>query len=212
MRARGKPAGQVLCAIVLASSSVLMAACSVSSSTTSASAPARHATAEEAAATATAKAHRDVVTAGVVTHRPLHGTGGNASNDDNPGKADVGNNPTAGQSDPCELVSRTQAQAIVGRPVVTPQEAPLGPTCIYQPVGAKTGVTLTVEGVPLAQLKPHIHHLTRFEVGGRTGYCGVYGQPTTFVPLADGKVLSVTAPCGVGRLFAARALSRVKGA
>jgi hypothetical protein len=216
MNARNRPAAQLLCAIAILGTGTVVTACGDSSSKQPASRPAAdatttatRATATEAAATEFAKAHRDLVTHGVVTHRPLHGTGGIASNDDNPGRADVGHNPPAGENDPCKLVSRTEAQAIVGRPVAAPQEAPLGPTCIYQPVGAKTFVTLAVEGVKLAQIKLRIHHLTQFELGGRTGYCGVYGESTTFVPLANGGVLDITAPCNIGKLFARKALLRL---
>ena len=139
--------------LAIAGTTALLAACGGSSSTQRAGATtgadsttsvhARVATtrasAAEAAATEAAKAHRDIVTTGVVTHHPLHGTGGSEINDDNPGNADVGSNPAAGEENPCKLVSQAQAQAIVGRPVAAPQEAPLGPTCIYQPVGAKIG-------------------------------------------------------------------------
>jgi hypothetical protein len=215
MHTRNLPAG-LLRATVATGTAMLLAACGSSSSTPSTSTPtihttaaAAHAAAVEAVATETAKRHRDKVSTGaVVAHHPLHGTGGDEINDDNPGKADVGDNPAAGEENPCRLVSQAQAQAILGRPVAAPQEAPLGPTCIYQPQGEKTFVTLTLEGVKLTQLKPHIRHLTQFELDGRSGYCGIYGQATTFVQLTDGKVLDITAPCNIGRLFAARALTR----
>jgi hypothetical protein len=216
MRTRQLSAG-VLRAIAIAGTATLLAACGSSSSTPSAdtstihtTAAAAQAAAVEAVATKAAKQHRDKVSTGVVVHRPLHGTGGSEINDDNPGKADVGNNPAAGEENPCRLVSQAQAQAILGKPVAAPQEAPLGPTCIYQPQGEKTFVTLTIEGVKLVQLKPHIRHLTRLELDGRSGYCGIYGQSTTFVQLTNGKVLDITAPCNIGRLFAARALPRLQ--
>lgn len=216
MHTRHIPAG-LLRAIATAGATMLLAACGSSSSTPATSTPAIHTTAAathaaaiEAVATETAKRRRDRVSTGVVTHHPLHGTGGSEINDDNPGKADVGENPAVGEENPCKLVSQAQAQAILGRSVAAPQEAPLGPTCIYQPQGEKTFVTLTLEGVKLAQLKPHIRHLTRFELDGHSGYCGRYGQATTFVQLAGGKVLDITAPCNIGRLFAARALTRLR--
>ena len=89
-------------------------------------------------------------------------------------------------------------------------EAPLGPTCIYQPIGAKNLVTLTLESIDFATVRPHIRNLTQFDVSGRTAYCGTYGQPMTFVPLARGRVLNVTAPCAIGIRFAAKALPRPK--
>ena len=195
----------------------LLAACGGSSPTpattvqaTQSGAAVSAAHSREPASDPASSAPADPVSKGVVVHRPFRGTGGKEINDDNPGNADVGSDPEAGNKDPCKLVSRAEAQAIVGRPVATPQEAPLGPTCIYQSVGTKTFVTLTVAGVDLARLKPDIRHLTRMKVDGRSGYCGVYGQPTTFVPLPNGKVLNITAPCMVGRLFAAKALIRLK--
>jgi hypothetical protein len=194
---------------ILMSSLVLLTACGSSSSTKSTSTPAGHTAASEAPATAAAKTQRDTVSEGVVTHRPLHGTGGGESNDDNPGKADGGNATATGQSDPCKLVSRAEARAILGKPLGAPQEAPLGPTCIYQPTRARTFVTLAVETVDFARIKPRIRHRTRIKVAGRTGYCGVYGQPTTFVPLNGGKVLNVTASCKIGTLFSVKALSRL---
>ena len=121
----------------------------------------------------------------------------------------MGKNPAAGQSDPCALVSRAQAQAIVRRPVGAPEEAPLGPTCIYQPRGAKTFITLSLEALEFAKVRPAIRGRIQYAIGGRTAYCGVYGQPTTFVPLSDGKVLDVKAPCAIGRLFAAKAMTRL---
>lgn len=162
----------------------------------------------EAAATVAAKA-RDTVTQGVAVHRPLHGTGGDEINDDNPGNADSGSSPAAGQNDPCKLVPKATAQAILAKPILAPQEAPLGPTCIYQPLGERTFVALSVETIDFAQVKPHIRSRVHVEVDGRTGYCGTYGQPTIFVPLGRGKVLTVTAPCSVATRFAAEALRRL---
>jgi hypothetical protein len=207
----------VSAALLTVAVALSVAACGSSSAPQSASvSPIRAASASsgpraarEAAAVGYAKAHRDAITRGVVTHRPVAGTGGSEINDDNPGNADAGRNPAAGRSDPCELVSRAAAQRILGRPVATPQQAPLGPTCIYQPAGAKTFVTVAIEGVGFAALEPHIHRLQQVDVSGRTGYCGVYGQPSLFVPLAGGKVLSVAAPCGTARLFAAMAISKL---
>ena len=107
------------------------------------------------------------------------------------------------------LVSKSEAQAIVGGPVATPQEAPLGPTCIYQPLGAKSFITLAVESLDFAKTRSQVHHLIRVTVRGRTAYCGDYGRLTTFVPLAGGKVLNITAPCALGTRFAAKALPRL---
>ncbi len=197
-------------ATLLVSSLALLSACGSSSSTNkSTGASTGHAATSEAVVISAAKTRRDKVSSGVVTQRPLHGTGGGEANDDSPGKADGGNASATGQSDPCKLVSRAEAQAILGEPIDAPQEAPLGPTCIYQPVGGRSFVTLAVETVDFAHLKPRIRHRKRIKVAGRTGYCGVYGQPTTFVPITSGRVLTITASCNTGTLFSARALPRL---
>jgi hypothetical protein len=124
--------------------------------------------------------------------------------------ADRSGRPATGQSDPCKLVSRAEAQAILGRPIDTPVEAPQGPTCIYRPIGAKNFVTLTIESIDLAKALPRVRKRKRVDVAGRTAYCGNYGQSTTFVQLTRGRVLTVTAPCALGVRFAAKALPRLE--
>ncbi len=146
---------------------------------------------------------------GAVVQHPKRGTGGDEINDDNPGVADSGSGSATGQLDPCTLVSRAQAQAILGHPIEAPQEAPLGPTCIYQPVGARSFVTITVEAIDLAKIEPDIRGRKQLNVAGHAAYCGQYGQPTTLVAVGRGRVLSITAPCVVGARFAAEALPRV---
>jgi hypothetical protein len=124
--------------------------------------------------------------------------------------ADRAGQPATGQSDPCKLVSTAEAQAILGRPIDTPVEAPQGPTCIYRPIGAKNFVTLTIEAIDLAKALPRVRDRRRVDVAGRIAYCGTYGQSMTFVQLTRGRVLNVTAPCAVGVRFAAKALPRLE--
>jgi hypothetical protein len=114
--------------------------------------------------------------------------------------------------DPCSLVSRTQAQAILGQPVGQPVDAPQGPTCVYAPQGAKTQVTVAVIATNFSTLQPQAHLRDRMsvKVGGRAAYCGVAGSPTMIVPLSTGRYLTVTAPCPIAASFAARALSHIK--
>jgi hypothetical protein len=150
----------------------------------------------------------DVVNRGTVTQRAASGTGGSAVNDDNPASADTGRTHAAEQG-PCKLVTQAQAQAIVGGTVDTPQEAPMGPTCIYQPHGSRSSITLAVESIDFASIRSHMRHRRRVDVAGRRAYCGVYGQEMTFVPLSGGRVLNVTAPCALGVRFAAAALPHV---
>ena len=98
---------------------------------------------------------------------------------------------------------------IVGAPIATPQEAPLGPTCIYERRGGGDLITVAVESLEFATIRSKIRDTIRATVVGRTAYCGDYGRPTTFVPLAHGRVLNVSAPCAVGTRFAEKALRRL---
>lgn len=214
MAARCKSRAELSYAILFAAASLLIAACG-SASTRSTTGAAGESASKDSTPRTTAQLHRnlagrDVVRNGVVTQRPVRGTGGNEINDENPGRADSGNEKATGQTDPCNLVSKADAQAIIGRTIATPQEAPLGPTCIYQPLDAKGSVTVAVESIDFAKLRPQIRKRIQIPIGGRAAYCGDYGRPTTFVPLANGRVLNVTAPCAVGIRFAEKALPRLK--
>jgi hypothetical protein len=114
-----------------------------------------------------------------------------------------------GQLNPCSLVTLPQAQTFAGGAISDRFEAPQGPTCIYKPADAKTEITLAVETIAAAQVTNHLGQRQRVSVAGRTAYCGKLGGQLLVVPLADGKVLSVTAPCGVARQFAQAALGRL---
>ncbi len=162
--------------------------------------------------TATSSTHvgADVVNQGTVTQRPASGTGGSAVNDDNPAGADAGEPTQSAQHEPCKLVTQAQAQTIVGVAVDVPQEAPMGPTCIYQPHGSRSSITLTVESIDFPALRSRMRHRKQIDLAGRRAYCGVYGQQMTFVPLSGGLVLNVTAPCAIGARFARVALSHLK--
>jgi hypothetical protein len=106
-------------------------------------------------------------------------------------------------------VTRTEAQGILGRPIAAPVEAPLGPSCIYRPAGAGNLIALTVGSSDFAKVKAHLRNRTERNIDGRRAYCTDYGQATTFVPLAGGRILTVTAPCAVGVRFAAKAVPRL---
>jgi hypothetical protein len=151
----------------------------------------------------------DVVKHGVTTQHPMRGTGGSEINDDNPGRADSGDSTATGQN-PCTLVLKARAQAIIGRRIATPQEAPLGPTCIYRPLDGKSVITVSVESIDFAKVESLIHHKKRVSVAGHTAYCGDYGRTATFVPLKAHRVLNVTAPCTIGAQFATAALPRLQ--
>jgi hypothetical protein len=185
-------------AIAIAASALLVCACGGSSGT-------------RVTTFTAARLHGDVVSNGTVTHTPIAGSGGSASNDDNPSRADSGGRAASGESNPCELVSKAEAQRMLGAPIAAPQEAPLGPTCIYQPAGAHNAVTVVIETTDFAKLRSQMRNRRRMTIAGRVAYCGDLGRPNTLVALKLGRVLSITAPCTIGLRFAAAALPRIPG-
>ncbi len=110
---------------------------------------------------------------------------------------------------PCNLVTKTQAQAILGAAVLQPQEAPQGPTCIYRTRTASKFVTVAVQSAQMADLKRHLRGVQRVQVGSRVAYCGKAGQPVLHVPLGGSRVLSISAACETARRFASTALARL---
>jgi hypothetical protein len=111
----------------------------------------------------------------------------------------------ASASRPCSLVTKTQAKAIVGAPILEPLEAPQGPTCIFQTKAGKPYVTLAVQTLDFAKLRRQIRNAHAVTVADRTAYCGTYGKPMLYLPLAGGRVLSIAAPCSMATRFAAKA-------
>jgi hypothetical protein len=113
--------------------------------------------------------------------------------------------------DPCSLVTRTQAQAIIGKPVGQPVDAPQGPTCVYTARGFKGPITFAVVATDFSTVKPQAQLRDRMSVtvGGRPAYCGVAGSPTMVVPLTPGKFLTVVAPCPIAASLAATALDHL---
>lgn len=107
---------------------------------------------------------------------------------------------------PCGLVTRAQASAIIGEPVQLPFEAPQGPTCVYRTVKGHGLVTLAVQQAEFAKAKANLQQAAKVDLGNRTGLCGQYGQPTLYAPLSHGRMLTVAAPCGIAKRFAARAV------
>lgn len=107
---------------------------------------------------------------------------------------------------PCSLVTRAQARAILGQPVLLPSEAPQGPTCIYRAAKGKGFVSLAVQPASFAKAKRNLHKATKVDLGTRTGVCGKYGQSMLYAPLPRGRMLTVAAECGVAKRFAAQAV------
>jgi hypothetical protein len=112
---------------------------------------------------------------------------------------------------PCNLVTKAEAQAIVGLPMGDPIEAPKGPTCLYRTQDGKRLVTLAVQPLELSKLERRVRHRRRVDVSDRTAFCGTLGAPGVYVALSRGRVLSVAARCDVGRRFALAAVRRFDG-
>lgn len=110
---------------------------------------------------------------------------------------------------PCDLVTRAEAAAIAKKAVQVPVEAPQGPTCIFRTDAGSQLATVAVQTVGFRKLRPQIRKRAKVSVSGATAYCGTYGQPMLYVPLAHGRVLSIAATCDIARQFAAKAVPRL---
>lgn len=113
---------------------------------------------------------------------------------------------------PCKLVDRSQAQAVLGRQVAPLIDAPQGPTCIYRPHGTRSSITLAVEPANFSEVKPQSQLRGRISLTIRKhrAYCGTIGGRTLILPLSGGRSLVVTAPCPQAARFAATALGHLK--
>jgi hypothetical protein len=113
--------------------------------------------------------------------------------------------------DPCTLVTRAQAQAILGKPISQPVSAPQGPTCIYKASGTARVITLAVESLKFSTVAPQSQLRDRLSVtvSGHKAYCGVASGPTMILPLSAGRFLQITAPCPIAATFAAKALPHI---
>jgi hypothetical protein len=126
-----------------------------------------------------------------------------------PSQSNDDRNVNAHGVDPCTLVTVSQARSITAGAIEGTVEAPLGPTCIYRTSAPRTEITMTVESLKLAQVTHQLSKATHITVKDHPGYCGRLGSQMLFVPLTNGQVLNVVAPCSVARQFAALALSRL---
>jgi hypothetical protein len=114
----------------------------------------------------------------------------------------------AAQANPCSLVSRGEAAAILGGAVQT-SLGRQGPTCIYAPEGSGPQMTLVVERTDLGGLRRNASEAKPMQVGGSSGWCVRYGSTGVVAALPDGDVLHVTGPCALASRFAAKALERI---
>jgi hypothetical protein len=112
--------------------------------------------------------------------------------------------PSADQ--PCSLVSKTQARAIIGAAILEPLQAPQGPTCIYQTKTGKPYITLAVQAASYTRLQRQVRRRHSVAVANRHGICGSFGRSMLYLPIGGGRVLSIAGPCGIASRFAAQAL------
>jgi hypothetical protein len=111
--------------------------------------------------------------------------------------------------DPCTLVTRAEARAIVGRPIAALHQAPQGPTCIYQVHSARNLITMAVQNTSFTAPAQRAKNVTRVTLRGHKAYCVKRGGLVMLVPLSAGHVLNVTAPCPIAASFASKALARL---
>ena len=110
---------------------------------------------------------------------------------------------------PCSLVTQAEARAIVGEPVREPVEAPQGPTCVYRTEKGSEMITLAVQAADFKRAKGRLQQPTRVGIHSRTGVCGQFGQPMLYVPISQGRMLTVAAPCAVAKQFASTAVKQL---
>ena len=123
-----------------------------------------------------------------------------------------GDGPAAkDRANPCSLVTKAQAQAILGARLLDPVVAPQGPTCIYRNRSGQSFATVAVQAVNFASLRPRVRRVQRVDVSDRTAYCAMHGQPMLYVPLAPRRVLSVSGRCETAMRFASKAVPRLTG-
>jgi hypothetical protein len=213
-----RPARTTACVLSPLAAALLLAACggSSSSSSTSPSASSAQAHIASAGVQAARKVGPIPRFVGAAAHDVrVTPTGPVKARPPQPGTIDDEVNASGAKTlNPCTLVSRSEAQAIVGKAVGKPVDAPQGPTCIYTPKGAKSLITLSVEATDFSKVQPQSQLRDRMsvKVHGHTAYCGVAGSPTMIVPLTSGHFLVVTAPCPIAASFAGKALARIPSA
>jgi hypothetical protein len=112
---------------------------------------------------------------------------------------------------PCGLVSRSRASAIVGAPLLKPVEAPQGPTCIYRAKKGRRMFALSLQSIAFEALGRQLHKPAVTRVARQPAFCVTVGQPTLYVGVSQGRVLSIQASCAMGKRFAEAALSHLVG-
>jgi hypothetical protein len=108
--------------------------------------------------------------------------------------------------EPCQLVNRAEATAILGKGTKA-VERPQGPTCVYTNAGRT--VTLAVETNSVKQLRKEARKSTKVDLGGKTGYCVRYQTTAVITGISEGRVLRADGPCQAGVRFVTKALRRL---
>jgi hypothetical protein len=108
--------------------------------------------------------------------------------------------------EPCRLVTRQEAAAILGKGTKA-VERPQGPTCVYTNAGRT--VTLAVETNSVRQLRKEARKSTKVDLGGKTGYCVKYQTTAVITGISEGRVLRADGPCQAGVRFVTKALRRI---
>jgi hypothetical protein len=111
---------------------------------------------------------------------------------------------------PCTLMTRSEAQGILGGTVAKPQLGLQGPTCIYQTRRIKQPITLTLQHVPLATAARLGRNVIHTDVSGRKAVCVSDGGVRLLVPLSTSSVLTVGGPCPIAAHVAETALRRLR--
>jgi hypothetical protein len=113
------------------------------------------------------------------------------------------------RDNPCTLVTKAQAQAILGGKLLDPVLLPQGPTCIYRNRSQQEFATISVQAQSFGALRRQLRRAERVDVSDRTAYCGMHGRPMLYASLSGGRVLSVAAQCDMATRLARRAAAHL---
>jgi len=114
------------------------------------------------------------------------------------------------RDNPCALVTKRQAQTILGAKLLDPVVAPQGPTCVYRDRASQRFATIAIQSTSFSAVRRQLRRVQRVDVSDRTAYCGMNGRPMLYLPLSGGRVLSVASQCDTAARLARRAASRLR--
>jgi hypothetical protein len=107
---------------------------------------------------------------------------------------------------PCVLVSRTEANHILGGEVRI-SEHPQGPTCVFS--GSGREVTMVVMEASVKPLVQNARRSKALTVAGRPAWCLQYEDESVVADVGGGRVLQVTGACPAASRFAADAIPHI---